>query len=68
MLINKIDEEKWSQVKDIGTLTARPNQRAVIYKGQLLIIDWDFLTQTIGIQYHSLGNMTIWSLKILTDI
>ena len=64
----KIDEEKWSQIQDIGTLTARPNQRAVIYKGQLLIIDWDYLTQTIGIQYHTLSNFKVELFDNFDDI
>ncbi len=56
---NKIDEDKWSIVQDSESLSARPNQRAVIYKGQLLIIDWDALTQTIGVQYQTLSNNEI---------
>ena len=64
-LTNKIDEERWNQIKDIESLTARPNQRAVIYKGKLLIIDWDALTQTIGIQYHALSN---WEILLLNNM
>ncbi len=51
--------EKWNKIQDIGTLTARPDQRAVVYKGKLLIIDWhcDKYSHSIEIQYQDLGKM-----------
>jgi len=49
--------EKWNRIQDIETLTAHPNQRAVVYKGQLLIIDWDYYNQSVEIQYQNLSNV-----------
>ncbi len=51
--------EKWNRIQDIGTLTARPNQRAVVYKGQLLIIDWNHVDDEVYIQYQNLGNVRV---------
>jgi len=50
--------ETWNEVKDIGTLTASPNQRAVIYKNQLLIVDWSYPNQSVDIQYHNLNSLS----------
>jgi len=50
--------EVWNEVKEIGTLTADTNQRAVIYKNQLLIIDWSHPNQLVNIQYQNLNNLS----------
>jgi len=50
--------ETWNEVKDIGTLTASPNQRAIIYKNQLLIVDWSYPNQSVDIQYHNLNSLS----------
>jgi len=50
--------ETWNEVKDIGTLTAGPNQRAVVYKNQLLIIDWSYPDQSVDIQYQNLNKLS----------
>jgi len=50
--------EAWNEVDDIGTLTAGLNQRAVVYKNQLLIVDWNSLDQSVDIQYQNLDNLS----------
>ena len=40
---------------DVGSLTAEPNQRAVVYNEQLLVINWSFPTQTIQVQEKNLS-------------
>ena len=42
-------------MRDINTLTARPDQKAVIYAGQLLIVEWGYSKDSVQIQYLSLG-------------
>ena len=37
--IHPIDEEEWRKFQEIGSLTARPHQRAVLSKE---IVDWDY--------------------------
>jgi len=49
------NEKEWMRIQDIGTLTARPNQRAIVYKNQLLIIDWSYSDRAVKIQYQDLG-------------
>ena len=42
-------------MRDIDTLTARPDQKAVVYEGQLLIVEWGYSRESVQIQYLSLG-------------
>jgi len=50
--------EVWNEVREIGSLTAGPNQRAVVYKNQLLIVDWSHPQQSVTIQYQNLNNLS----------
>jgi len=52
-------DKEWKQVKDINTLTARPDQKAVIYEGQLLIVEWGYSRESVQIQYLILGEIYI---------
>ncbi len=49
------DDKEWKQVRDVKDLIAGPKQKAVIYKDQLLIIDWNYSRTSVDIQYFSLG-------------
>ncbi len=51
-------------MKDIDTLTARPDQKAVIYEGQLLIVNWGYSRDSVELQYLSLG-MILYLIKLL---
>jgi len=42
-------------VGGINTLTARPDQKAVIYKGQLLVVEWGYTKDSVQIQYFNLS-------------
>jgi len=48
--------ETWNEVKDVDLLTAGPNQRAVVYKNQLLIVTWSYPSQ-VTIQSQSLDTL-----------
>ncbi len=56
IFFNYIGDKEWKQVRDIKTLTARPNQKAAIYEEQLLIIEWGYSRDSVQIQYLSLSN------------
>jgi len=50
-----LEVEGFCQIKNIGELAAHPNQKIVVYKGELLVINWNFPTQQIKIQYYDLN-------------
>ena len=43
-------------MKDVGELKARPHQKAVVYDGQLVIVNWSFAYKLIEIQERNLSN------------
>jgi len=53
----KTEAKTWKEAEDIGTLKAGPNQRAVVYKDQLLIVKWNYPEESVNIQYQNLKNL-----------
>jgi len=56
--IYNTNDKTWSEAKNIK-LTARPNQRAVVYNNQLLIVHWSFVTELVDIQYQNLNELNV---------
>ncbi len=48
-------------MRNIGTLTAGPDQRAVVHEGKLLIVNWDYSKDSVKIQSLSVGGGKIWT-------
>ncbi len=57
-----VGDQEWKQAGNRGLLTAGPNQRAVIYERQLLIVDWDYSKDSVKIQYVNLGKFVVFGI------